>query len=769
MSQNDVEMEDVEKHPHEIKIEESENKGMDHNSEDVGEGKNPPFPATVKMENNREDISESINGDKDSIEAKEQTNPENEGNETIEGSIQEHTDKNDDNEMLISNKSEEQEGPAKEQTNPKSEGNETIEGSIQENLDKNDENEMPISTKTEEQEGPACRSVDEGRMDKKDEECQQNITCDGEEEKSAENCLGGGDHLKLMEEKSIEGVVDEEPKEHAEGDANDVENVRGDNQSNSERDADGAGNVAGDNQTNSPRDADYVEKVAENNKMISKGIGGHVEAITGDNKNSPKEGDDAGGNITNFEGHAEDAENMEEDDKVISKGDADCAENAAGDEKTISEAGADVENAGDNRTVSEGCEDIESVEGEKMEIKREDSEDDPSEHKQLPTELSTNKAPQIQDAEMGEVDGTNNSTNLDGDKTVMDASKEQDGETVHADPESDENAKTTETSSKHDDDPSFANEQEPSTPNSLIRDSSALAEDHSGGGFKSTFSPTTLPLLGEKDDGTPEEQVAFMKEIENFYRQRALDFKPPKFYGHPLNCLKLWRAVIRLGGYDRVTASKLWRQVGESFHPPKTCTTVSWTFRIFYEKSLLEYERHKILSGDLQLSAATLPEASGGDVEGNGCQALGRVRRDAATRAIQGWHAQRHSEYGEVGEPIVKDKNLNNVPKREKNLKSIGSAKQKRPSEAENSNKAARTETSRQLVTSVVDVGPPADWVRINVRQAKDCFEIYALVPGLLREERRFEFKQILPDVWSLQASPRKLIIPGGLHRSKRW
>ncbi|KAM7278352.1 hypothetical protein ACFE04_005486 [Oxalis oulophora] len=44
---------------------------------------------------------------------------------------------------------------------------------------------------------------------------------------------------------------------------------------------------------------------------------------------------------------------------------------------------------------------------------------------------------------------------------------------------------------------------------------------------------------------------------------------PPKFYGEPLNCLKLWRTVIRLGGYELVTACKLWRQVGESFHPPK--------------------------------------------------------------------------------------------------------------------------------------------------------------------------------------------------------
>ncbi|EHA8591625.1 putative AT-rich interactive domain-containing protein 5 [Cocos nucifera] len=54
------------------------------------------------------------------------------------------------------------------------------------------------------------------------------------------------------------------------------------------------------------------------------------------------------------------------------------------------------------------------------------------------------------------------------------------------------------------------------------------------------------------DSGTEEEQAAFIKELENFFRERGMEFKPPKFYGEGLNCLKLWRAVTKLGGYDRV-------------------------------------------------------------------------------------------------------------------------------------------------------------------------------------------------------------------------
>ncbi|KAL7261525.1 hypothetical protein ACSBR1_000043 [Camellia fascicularis] len=286
-----------------------------------------------------------------------------------------------------------------------------------------------------------------------------------------------------------------------------------------------------------------------------------------------------------------------------------------------------------------------------------------------------------------------------------------------------------------------ANQYEPVTPNSLVKCSNAITGYDSKETSKNWLIESNLKMTEDDESGTPEDQAAFLKELESFYRERSMEFKPPRFYGHPLNCLKLWRAVICLGGYDRVTGSKLWRQVGESFHPPKTCTTVSWTFRIFYEKALLEYERHKRQSGELQLTVAALPEPSSIETEANDYQVpgSGRAQRGAAARAMQGWHVQRLIGYGEVGEPIIKDKNFNNMPKREKSLKSIGSVKHKRPTEVEHSVKAARTETTKQLVTTVADVGPPADWVKINVRETKDSFEVYALVPGLLREEVRVQ------------------------------
>ncbi|GAB2237779.1 hypothetical protein Droror1_Dr00015681 [Drosera rotundifolia] len=264
-----------------------------------------------------------------------------------------------------------------------------------------------------------------------------------------------------------------------------------------------------------------------------------------------------------------------------------------------------------------------------------------------------------------------------------------------------------------------------------------------GGGGKAVGTPSKrMKMMAEDEDaGTPEEQAEFLNEVETFYKERALEFKAPKFYGEPLNCLKLWNAVVRLGGYDRVTAMKLWRQVGESFHPPKTCTTVSWTFRIFYEKALLEYEKHKRQIGELEFPGFTSTEPAAAENEGSGSQnaGSGRARRDAAARAMQGWHAQRLIGFGEVGEPIIKDKNLGASQKREKNLKSIGLNKLKKPSNLELGESDLHAEPTKQLLTTVVDVGPPADWVKVSVRESKDCFEVYALVPGLLREEVRVQ------------------------------
>ncbi|KAH0867332.1 hypothetical protein HID58_074354 [Brassica napus] len=165
----------------------------------------------------------------------------------------------------------------------------------------------------------------------------------------------------------------------------------------------------------------------------------------------------------------------------------------------------------------------------------------------------------------------------------------------------------------------------------------------------------------------------------------------------------------------------------------RTCTTVSWTFRGFYEKALLEYERHKVMMGELQIPLATEPEPMNIDNQASGS---GRAKRDSAARAMQGWNSQRLNGNGEVNDPAVKffiksEKNRWETPLYVLVTMSSGLLKRKRPSSTEHAIQVSRP----MLDVTVVDVGPPADWVKIN----EDCFEVYALVPGLVREEVRVQ------------------------------
>ncbi|GKV33358.1 hypothetical protein SLEP1_g41878 [Rubroshorea leprosula] len=152
------------------------------------------------------------------------------------------------------------------------------------------------------------------------------------------------------------------------------------------------------------------------------------------------------------------------------------------------------------------------------------------------------------------------------------------------------------------------------------------------------------------------------------------------------------------------------------------------------EKALLEYEKHKKQNGEIQLPESS-PASAEKETSSYQPSGIGRARRDAAARAMQGWHAQRFARYG-----------LSSSQKREQHLKSIGLQKHKTQTSMELAVNAVRNEADKQLVTEVVDIGPPACWVKINECEAKDFFEVYALVPGLLREEVSYCLK--IPSIY---------------------
>lgn len=62
--------------------------------------------------------------------------------------------------------------------------------------------------------------------------------------------------------------------------------------------------------------------------------------------------------------------------------------------------------------------------------------------------------------------------------------------------------------------------------------------DNGNSNSKNMFFLDADHFYDGNESGTEEEQSAFMKELESFFRERSMEFKPPKFYGEGLNCLK---------------------------------------------------------------------------------------------------------------------------------------------------------------------------------------------------------------------------------------
>ncbi|XLU80976.1 hypothetical protein S245_004396, partial [Arachis hypogaea] len=108
--------------------------------------------------------------------------------------------------------------------------------------------------------------------------------------------------------------------------------------------------------------------------------------------------------------------------------------------------------------------------------------------------------------------------------------------------------------------------------------------------------------------------------------------------------------------------------------------------------------------------------------------ASGRACRDAAARAMRGWHSQRLLGNGEVGDAIIKDRNSVSMQKREKEqLKSISMALHPIatiPNRIPMLGTLVHSLTCLPVLiyvtgrdTAVIDIGPPADWVKINVQK----------------------------------------------------
>ncbi|GAA0168654.1 hypothetical protein Leryth_005753 [Lithospermum erythrorhizon] len=248
------------------------------------------------------------------------------------------------------------------------------------------------------------------------------------------------------------------------------------------------------------------------------------------------------------------------------------------------------------------------------------------------------------------------------------------------------------------------------------------------------------------ESGTEEDQENFKQELEVFHSSRGLIFKPPKFYQEEVNLLKLWRLVTKHGGYEQVTSSKLWRQIGECFNPPKTCTMLAYAFRGFYEKALMEYEKHKINCSNSVL-VPNIEEPFMANFKNSTSpisSKYGRPPRNSAIRAKKVWQSLRVSSTSsgdqEIEDPFVANKNTKDtilMGQNEVDEEPLEMADFDFHHVPKNEplDEALPRKDTQEVPFKTIYSNPHPDLVKVNVFRNSDGFEIYALVPGLSQEE----------------------------------
>ncbi|KAL9645546.1 hypothetical protein ABK040_000610 [Willaertia magna] len=101
-------------------------------------------------------------------------------------------------------------------------------------------------------------------------------------------------------------------------------------------------------------------------------------------------------------------------------------------------------------------------------------------------------------------------------------------------------------------------------------------------------------VFGDNEDVDTSERDNFYKEVNEFMEKRGTPIPHdnlPQLGGRRLNVFKLWLQVWGRGGYEAVCENKQWTEVRDAYQVPKTCTSASYSLKMYYQKWLYPYEQ----------------------------------------------------------------------------------------------------------------------------------------------------------------------------------
>ncbi|KAK1787046.1 hypothetical protein P4O66_017424 [Electrophorus voltai] len=149
------------------------------------------------------------------------------------------------------------------------------------------------------------------------------------------------------------------------------------------------------------------------------------------------------------------------------------------------------------------------------------------------------------------------------------------------------------------------------------------------------------------------EERAFVVNLYHFMKERGTPIERIPHLGFKqINLWKIYKAVETLGGYDSVTARRLWKNVYDELGGSPGSTSAATCTRRHYERLVLPFERHRRGEGDKPLPPAKPRKQYKRSTDGKS-KAESKKRRRTAERddPEENLRMDHHCERGECSSP----------------------------------------------------------------------------------------------------------------------
>ncbi|XP_069555867.1 AT-rich interactive domain-containing protein 5A [Brachyistius frenatus] len=151
------------------------------------------------------------------------------------------------------------------------------------------------------------------------------------------------------------------------------------------------------------------------------------------------------------------------------------------------------------------------------------------------------------------------------------------------------------------------------------------------------------------------EEKAFVSSLHSFMKDKGTPIERIPHLGFKqINIWRIYKAVDKLGGYDSVTARRLWKKVYDELGGSPGSTSAATCTRRHYERLVLPFERHLKGEEDKPLPASKPRKPYKRNLDGKVNKMEGKRKRTHSDRELDcELHSQRSAEAGCQSEAVI--------------------------------------------------------------------------------------------------------------------